>query len=67
VERIVPLAVNRGNVTVSFDVLSAGGRLVTSIDSDPDRVPDHGLLREAVEAELESVLSLAESVRPRSR
>jgi WS/DGAT/MGAT family acyltransferase len=67
VQRIVPVAVNPGNVTVSFDVLSAGGRLVTSIVSDPDHVPDHQVLREAVEAELAGVLTLTESLPPRSR
>jgi WS/DGAT/MGAT family acyltransferase len=67
VQRVVPLAVNPGNVTVSFDVLSAGGRLVTSIVSDPDRVGDHRLLREAVEAELAAVLALVESAGPASR
>ncbi|WP_406830102.1 wax ester/triacylglycerol synthase domain-containing protein [Pedococcus sp. KACC 23699] len=52
VRRAVPVAVNPGNVTVSFDVLSAAGRLVVSIVSDPDRVPDHEVLRSALRDEL---------------
>ena len=52
VRRVVPVAVNPGNVTVSFDVLSAAGRLVVSIVSDPDLVPDHEVLRAALQDEL---------------
>lgn len=40
VERIVPVAVNPGNVAVSFDVLSYAGNLGITIVSDPAQVPD---------------------------
>ena len=40
VERIVPVAVNPGNVGVSFDVLSYAGTLGITIVSDPAQVPD---------------------------
>ncbi len=40
VERIVPVAVNPGNVGVSFDVLSYAGNLGITIVSDPAQVPD---------------------------
>jgi WS/DGAT/MGAT family acyltransferase len=52
VARIVPLAVNPGNVTVSFDVLSACGRLVVAIVSDPEQVPERRTVRQALEDEL---------------
>jgi hypothetical protein len=40
VEGIVPIAVNPGNVTVSFDVLSYAGGLVVSVVTDPAGIPD---------------------------
>jgi WS/DGAT/MGAT family acyltransferase len=52
VERIVPMALNPGNVTVSFVAFSAAGRLVVSVVSDPDRVPDHAVLRQTLDREL---------------
>lgn len=61
VGRIVPMAVNPGNVTISFDVLSASGQLVVGIVSDPDHLPEHELLRRALADELEHLLTLAES------
>jgi hypothetical protein len=43
--RIIPMAVNPGNVGVSFDVLSYAGELVISVVTDPSLVPDpHGLV-----------------------
>jgi hypothetical protein len=39
VTRIVPVAVNPGNVGVSFDVLSYAGNLVVSVVVDPVQVP----------------------------
>ncbi|MFC8503989.1 wax ester/triacylglycerol synthase domain-containing protein [Pedococcus sp. NPDC057267] len=56
VRRIVPMAVNPGNVTVSFGILSAGGRLVLAVVTDPDHVPDHEVLVDAVTAELDLLL-----------
>ncbi len=53
VRRIVPIAVNPGNVTVSFDVLSYAGRLVVTVVSDPDHVPDHSVLARALQSELD--------------
>jgi WS/DGAT/MGAT family acyltransferase len=55
VARVVPLAVNPGNVTVSFDVLSACGRLVVAVVSDPSVVPEHHQLRQVLEEELTSL------------
>ncbi|GAB3445113.1 wax ester/triacylglycerol synthase family O-acyltransferase [Phycicoccus ginsengisoli] len=63
VRRIVPLAVNAGNTTVSFDVLSTGGRLVVGVVTDPDRVPDRDVLVAAVRSELDGLLR--EEVLPR--
>lgn len=53
IRRIVPMAINPGNVTVSFDVLSYAGRLVVTVVSDPDHVPDHGVLTGALQSELD--------------
>ena len=44
VAQIVPLAVNPGNVGVSFDVLSYAGQLVVTVVADPLIVPDQDLL-----------------------
>lgn len=62
VRRIVPMAVNPGNVTVSFGVLSAGGRLVLGVVTDPDHVPDRDVLVAAFTAELDRLL--AQEARP---
>ena len=48
VTRVVPMAITPGNVTVSFDVLSLAGRLVVTVVSDPTRLPEHALLRDAL-------------------
>ena len=53
--RVVPLATTPGNVTVSFDVLSVAGRLVVTVMSDPTRLPEHALLRDALQAELDGL------------
>lgn len=55
VTRVVPLATTPGNVTVSFDVLSVAGRLVVTVMSDPTRLPEHALLRDALQAELDGL------------
>ncbi len=55
VTRVVPAAVNPGNVTVSFDVLSVAGALVVSVVYDPDHVPDHALLARYLRRELLAV------------
>jgi hypothetical protein len=39
---LVPLAVNPGNVAVSFDVLSYAGTLAVTVVADPDLVPRCG-------------------------
>ena len=56
VRRIVPMAVNPGNVTVSFGLLSAGGRLVLGVVTDPDHVPDRDVLVDAFTTELNRLL-----------
>ena len=38
--------------TVSFDVLSYAGRLLITVVYDPDHVPDHALLADALACEL---------------
>lgn len=55
VARIVPVAVNPGNVTVSFGVLSYAGRLVVSVVTDPRHVPEHGQLASWLRLELVGV------------
>ncbi len=52
IRRVVPIALTPGNVTVSFAVLSYAGRLLVSVVYDPDHVPDHALLRDALQDEL---------------
>ena len=49
VARIVPVAVNPGNVTVSFDVLSYAGRLAVAVVVDPEHVHDGPRLAALVE------------------
>lgn len=56
-EQIVPVAVNPGNVTVSFDVLSYAGHLVISIVADPETVPDVDRLAELLRAELRALIT----------
>ena len=48
----MPIATVPGTVTVSFDVLSYAGRLLISVVYDPDHMPDHALLADALECEL---------------
>jgi hypothetical protein len=57
VERIVPVAVNPGNVAVSFDVLSYAGRLGMTIVMDPAAVPDPERLVGLVEREFGRLMS----------
>jgi WS/DGAT/MGAT family acyltransferase len=52
IRRIVPIATVPGNVTVSFDVLSYAGRLLISVVYDPEHMPDHAVLRAALQDEL---------------
>jgi WS/DGAT/MGAT family acyltransferase len=52
IRRLVPIATVPGNVTVSFDVLSYAGRLLISVVYDPDHMPDHALLGDALACEL---------------
>jgi diacylglycerol O-acyltransferase len=49
---VVPLALNPGNVAVSFDVLSYAGRLGVTLVCDPVLVPESGWLAGRVAAEL---------------
>jgi diacylglycerol O-acyltransferase / wax synthase len=44
VSAIIPMAVNPGNVGVSFDVLSYAGNLGITLVADPESVPDLDLL-----------------------
>ncbi len=52
IRQLVPIATVPGNVTVSFNVLSYAGRLLISVVYDPDRMPDHALLADALACEL---------------
>ncbi len=56
VEEIVPIAVNPGNVTVSFDVLSYAGGLVITAVADPDAVPDVDRLAGFLDRQLAGLL-----------
>ena len=49
---VVPVAVNPGNVTVSFDVLSYAGTLVVTLVCDPGLVPESAWLAGRVTAGL---------------
>lgn len=49
---VVPVAVNPGNVTVSFDVLSYAGSLVVTLVCDPGLVPESAWLADRVTAAL---------------
>ena len=53
---LVPVAVNPGNVGVSFDVLSYAGQLGVTVVADPDVVPDQHLLTGLLAAELARLL-----------
>src|SRR4029078_6279749 len=61
VRAILPIAVNPGNVGVSFDVLSYAGTLGITVVSDPDSVPDLTLLTRLLASTL---TRLCESSRP---
>jgi hypothetical protein len=50
--RVLPMAVNPGNIGVSFDILSYAGRLVVSLVADPQVVPDQDILTRLLEDEL---------------
>jgi hypothetical protein len=56
VEEIVPIAVNPGNVTVSFDVLSYAGAVVITVVADPAAVPDVDRLAGFLDAQLAGLL-----------
>ena len=49
---VVPVAVNPGNVAVSFDVLSYAGTLVVTLVCDPGLVPESAWLAGRVTAGL---------------
>lgn len=55
--RIVPIAVNPGNVGVSFDVLSYAGTLVISIVACPRTVPEMEVVADLLAAELAALLA----------
>ncbi len=55
--RIVPIAVNPGNVGVSFDVLSYAGTLVISIVACPRIVPEIEVVAGLLAAELAALLA----------
>ena len=50
--RILPIAVNPGNVGVSFDVLSYAGRLTVTVVADPVVVPEVDRVTELLGAHL---------------
>ena len=55
VVQIVPMAVNPGNVGVSFDVLSYAGGLVIAIVADPVAVPELDQLAAFVADQLDAL------------
>jgi len=55
VESITPITVTAGNVTTAFAALSYAGTLSISIITDPDQVPDHQQLAEAVSQSLRTL------------
>lgn len=55
VTHVVPVAVNPGNVVVSFDVLSYAGELVVTLVCDPDAVPESAWLAGQVQRGLRGV------------
>lgn len=55
-QRIVPIAINPGNVGVSFDVLSYAGRLTISVVACPRTVPEVDWVAETLRAELAALL-----------
>jgi WS/DGAT/MGAT family acyltransferase len=57
VRELVALPGLYGNVTVSFAVLSYAGRLVVSVLVDPDAVPDHAVLTEALGRALDDMVA----------
>ena len=52
VTEVIPMAVNPGNLGVTFDVLSYAGRLVVTVVADPEVVPDQDVLTGLLRAEL---------------
>ncbi|MDQ0374617.1 wax ester/triacylglycerol synthase domain-containing protein [Cellulomonas humilata] len=56
---LVPIAATAGNVGVAFAALSAAGRLVVSVITDPDVAPETDELASRVGAELTAMADLA--------
>ena len=54
-KRIVPIAINPGNVGVSFDVLSYAGRLTISVVACPRTVPEIDWVAQTLRAELDAL------------
>jgi WS/DGAT/MGAT family acyltransferase len=59
---VIPMAVNPGNVGVSFDVLSYAGTLGITVVADPDVVPDLDLLTRFLSETLGRLLALQNPV-----
>ena len=55
IESITPITVTAGNVTSAFAALSYAGTLSISIISDPDLVPDHQQLADALARHLHTL------------
>ena len=53
---LIPVAVTPGNVSVCFDVLSYGGRLLVTVVVDPGLVPEGGVLTRLLAEELGDLL-----------
>ncbi|WP_456844677.1 wax ester/triacylglycerol synthase domain-containing protein [Cellulomonas sp. P5_C6] len=62
VVQLVPIAATAGNVGVAFAALSAAGRLVVSVITDPDVAPEADELATRVGAELTALGDLRERV-----
>ncbi len=60
VSAVIPIAVNPGNVGVSFDVMSYAGQLGVTVVADPAVVPDQDVLTHRLEDELAQLLDSAQ-------
>jgi hypothetical protein len=57
IRRIIPLTIATGNVSVAFAALSYAGRLTVTVMVDPDLVPEHDALVNALQHELHDLVA----------
>jgi WS/DGAT/MGAT family acyltransferase len=67
VSALLPVAVNPGNVGVSFDVMSYAGQLGVTLVADPSVVPDQDVLTVLLEDELAHLLAGSTTSHPGDR